>query len=99
MGGSMSHRIRGALAVGVAALLSLACAAAARADSFVVLYKQNAVPASARADIQQAGGSLVYGYDQIGVAIARSDNASFAAALENDSRVEGVASTAGFGSR
>jgi subtilisin family serine protease len=83
----------------LAAVMCLAFASSASADNFVVLYKQNAVPASAGADIQRAGGSLVYGYDQIGVAIARSDSSSFAASLARDSRVDGVASTAGFASQ
>src|SRR3954449_8080787 len=87
------------LIVAVAAVASLACCATARADSYVVLYKQSAVPASARADVEKAGGSLVYAYDQIGVAIARSDSGAFAGALAKDSRVDGVASTAGLSSR
>ena len=88
------------LAVAVAtAAASLAFCTAARADNYIVLYKQSAVPASARADIERAGGSLVYAYDQIGVAIARADGAQFAATLSKDARVDGVASTAGFASR
>jgi lantibiotic leader peptide-processing serine protease len=82
-----------------AALLSLAFAATASADTFVVLYKSNALPASARSDVEKAGGSFVYGYSQIGVAIARSDSASFASRLSRDSRIEGVQSTAGFASK
>lgn len=39
-----------------------------------MLYKSNAVPASAKADVQKAGGTFVYGYDATGVAIARSDS-------------------------
>src|SRR4051812_24124303 len=87
------------LIVAAAAASSLAFTASARADSFVVLYKGSSVPASARADVAKAGGSLVYAYDEIGVAVARSDSASFATALSRDSRVDGVASTAGFASR
>jgi subtilisin family serine protease len=83
----------------LAAVLSLAFAATASADSFVVLYKSNAVPASARADIEQAGGTYVHGYDQIGVAVARSDSGSFASTLAKDTRVEGVSSTAGLASK
>src|SRR3954447_3105450 len=82
-----------------AALLSLAFASAASADTFVVLYKGNAVPASAKSDVQRAGGTYVYGYDQIGVAIARANSPSFASTLSKDSRVEGVASTRGLGSQ
>jgi subtilisin family serine protease len=87
------------LLVGAVALLSLGFASAANADSYLVLYKGNAVPASAAADIQKAGGALVYGYNDIGVAIARSDSASFAAQLGKDGSIEGVASTAAFGSK
>jgi lantibiotic leader peptide-processing serine protease len=87
------------LMVAAVALLSLAFASTASADSFIVLYKGSAVPASASADVQKAGGTYVYGYDQIGVAIARSNSASFAANLAKDNRVEGVSSTAGFASQ
>ncbi|MEA2461964.1 MAG: lantibiotic leader peptide-processing serine protease, partial [Actinomycetota bacterium] len=91
-------KLRG-LAVAAAAILSLAFASTASADSFIVLYKGSAVPASASADVQKAGGTYVYGYDQIGVAIARSDSASFASQMAKDKRVEGVSSTAGFASK
>ena len=59
-----------------------------------MLYKGNAVPSSAKADVQAAGGTFVHAYDQIGVAIARSDSATFADRLARDKRVEGVSSTA-----
>jgi subtilisin family serine protease len=94
-----SRRVRGGLSAVAVAALSLAFASAASADRFIVLYKGNAVPASAKADIQQAGGTLVHGYDQIGVAIARSDEAAFAGRMARDNRVEGVSSTARFGSQ
>ena len=87
------------LVVAAVAMLSLAFASTASADSFIVLYKGSSVPASASADVQKAGGTYVYGYDQIGVAIARSDSASFAAQMAKDNRVEGVSSTAGFASK
>jgi lantibiotic leader peptide-processing serine protease len=87
------------LVAGAVLVLSLAFASAASADSFVVLYNGNAVPASAKTDVQKAGGTFVYGYDQIGVAIARSDSASFASNLAKDNRIEGVSSTAGFASK
>jgi lantibiotic leader peptide-processing serine protease len=100
MRGTSAHRAsaRGLLVAAVA-VLSLAFASTASADSFIVLYKGNAVPVSAKTDVQKAGGTFVYGYDAIGVAIARSDSASFAAALSKDNRVEGVSSTARFASR
>jgi subtilisin family serine protease len=90
--------LRGLLAATVA-LLSLAFASTASADTFIVLYKGNAVPASAGSDVQRAGGTYVFGYNQIGVAIARSNSSDFAAKLGKDSRVEGVSSTAGFASQ
>ena len=84
---------------GAVLLLSFAFASSASADSYIVLYKGNAVPASAKADVVSAGGKFVHAYDQIGVAIARSDNAAFADRLGRDNRIEGVASTAGFASK
>jgi lantibiotic leader peptide-processing serine protease len=78
--------------VGTAATSSSAGAAA----NYVVLYKGQAVPNDAASTIAAAGGSLVYSYDQIGVAIARSDNASFRDNLLKDSRIENASSTAGF---
>jgi subtilisin family serine protease len=79
--------------------LSMTFAAAASADSYIVLYKGNAVPATAGTDILKAGGTLVQGYDQIGVAVARSDDSAFASRIGADSRVEGVSSTRGFASK
>jgi subtilisin family serine protease len=55
-----------------------------------------AVPADAAKTISDAGGTLVYSYDAIGVAIARSASASFATTLAKDGRVEGASATAGF---
>src|SRR4051794_25953920 len=100
MRGISAHRAsaRGLLVAAVA-VLSLAFASTASADSFIVLYKGNAVPVSAKTDVEKAGGRFVYGYDAIGVAIARSNRASFAAALSKGNRVEGVSSTARFASR
>jgi len=69
-------------------------AGAASADSYIVLYKSQSVPANAATTIQQAGGTLVYSYDQIGVAIATSSNASFRRnLLATDKFVENAAST------
>jgi len=78
--------------VGTAATSSGAGAAA----NYIVLYKGQAVPKDAASTIAAAGGSLVYAYDQIGVAIARSDNTSFRANLLKDARIDNAAPTAGF---
>jgi lantibiotic leader peptide-processing serine protease len=81
------------------ALALPASAAAAPSKSFIVLYKKSATPASLERDIHRAGGKLVADYSQIGVAVARSSDSGFAAAMRRDSRVDGAVSTAGFGSR
>src|SRR5436190_3695750 len=78
--------------VGTAATSSGAGAAA----NYIVLYKSQAVPKDAASTIAAAGGSLVYSYDQIGVAIARSSDASFRANLLKDNRIDNASSTAGF---
>jgi subtilisin family serine protease len=68
-------------------------------QTYIVLYKQQAVPGNAASVIEGAGGTLIYSYDQIGVAIATSDDAAFRDKLLRDKKIEGVASTAGFASR
>jgi subtilisin family serine protease len=78
--------------VGTAATSSGAGAAA----NYIVLYKSQAVPKDAASTIAAAGGSLVYVYDQIGVAIARSDNASFRDNLLKDGRIDNASPTSGF---
>jgi subtilisin family serine protease len=83
------------LATGV--LESAKGAQAGTTQTYVVLYRQSAVPADAASAIQKAGGTLVYSYDAIGVAIAQSASASFRAKVVADRKVEGVSSTAGFG--
>ncbi len=66
-------------------------------QTYIILYKSNAVPADAAKVIANAGGSLVYSFNEIGVAIARSENAAFRANLLADNRIEGASATAGFG--
>ncbi len=65
-------------------------------QTYIVLYKNNAVPADAAKAITDAGGTLVYSYDEIGVAIADSDDASFRDKIIEDKRVENASSTTGF---
>jgi len=66
-------------------------------QTYVVLYKSNAVPLDAATVIANAGGSLVYSYDQIGVAIASSDNELFGSNLLLNNKIQGASSTQGFG--
>jgi lantibiotic leader peptide-processing serine protease len=79
------------------AAAALGIAAAASAENYIVLYKGNSVPSSAGNTIAQAGGSLLWSYDQIGVAIASSSSSSFRDnLLAKDNSVDGVAGTTGF---
>jgi lantibiotic leader peptide-processing serine protease len=84
------------------ALFVTSRAAPAHADSvqtYIVLYKAQAVPADAANVISQAGGTLVYSYPQIGVAIARSDSTTFGTNLMADNRVDGVSATTNFATK
>jgi subtilisin family serine protease len=62
-----------------------------------VLYRDGASSSGAGTTVRSAGGTLVANYSQIGVAIARSSNAGFASAVEQNGKVSGVARTDGFG--
>ena len=83
------------VAGGVAATSSSSDAA----SNYIVLYKAQAVPADAAETIASAGGTLVYSYSQIGVAVARSDNASFRANLLKDARIDGASATTSFATK
>jgi subtilisin family serine protease len=67
------------------------------AQTYIVLYAQNAVPKDAVSVISLAGGSLIYAYPQIGVVIASSADPSFRANLLRDKRIENAAPTGSFG--
>jgi subtilisin family serine protease len=69
---------------------------AAAAQTYIVMYQQYAVPGSASRTISVAGGTLVASYSAIGVAIARSDNAAFAANLKATKGVQDVVATAAY---
>src|SRR5919201_3483144 len=83
----------------VCGLITAATAIAAPAafgSNYIVLYRQEAIQGSAATTIQKAGGTLVYAYPQIGVAIASSSNPSFRDNLLENSSIANAASTAGF---
>jgi subtilisin family serine protease len=65
-------------------------------QTYLVLYNLQASSGDAAGTIADAGGTLVYAYDEIGVAIARSDNDYFRDDMLLDKRVEDVAATTGF---
>lgn len=87
--------------VAILSMLSVSMVGAAPAQSgttqtYMVLYKSQSVPSDAASSIAAAGGSLVYSYNQIGVAIAQSSSATFSDNLSLNANVEGVSSTANF---
>ena len=67
--------------------------------TYVVLYRGTSVPSDAANVVAAAGGSLTIAYNQIGVAIATSDNPAFRGALLRDNRIQGASATEGFGIR
>jgi subtilisin family serine protease len=95
-----THLLARALFVLAACVVaSAALAATAHAQNYVVLYKQNSVASDVSTTVQKAGGTLVYTYSQIGVAIAKSDSASFRTNMLKDSRIDNVSATGGFATR
>jgi lantibiotic leader peptide-processing serine protease len=70
---------------------------AATTQTYIVLYKQNNLPASTTRVIINAGGKVVYQYPEIGVVIAQSGNPSFRNELLKDNQIENASSTTGFG--
>src|SRR5436309_6850784 len=87
------------LVSGISPLTATVGAHAGTMQNYIVLYSASAVPADASASMAKAGGSLVYSYPQIGVAIARSDSGTFQANIVKDNRVEGASATAAFATK
>src|SRR5215211_3645474 len=81
---------------GLVVLAAVVLTPAALGGNYVVLYKQQALPANAGSAIEKAGGSVVQTWPEIGVVIASSSSASFRETLLKDSRVENASATAGF---
>src|SRR5438105_7340800 len=88
--------MRRLIVCGLVAAATAIAAPAAFGSNYIVLYQQQAIQGSAATTIQKAGGTLVYAYPQIGVAIASSSNPSFRDNLLKNSGIAGAASTAGF---
>ncbi len=65
-------------------------------QTYMVLYRDLAVPSDAAISMGGAGGTLIYQYDAIGVAIARSGDATFREKLLWDNRIENAVTTAGY---
>src|SRR4051812_34295240 len=93
----MKHLLARALIVlAVCVVASAAFAATAKAQNYIVLYKQNSVASDVSTAVQKAGGTFVYAYPQIGVAIAKSDSASFRDNMLKDNKIDNVSATGGF---
>jgi lantibiotic leader peptide-processing serine protease len=84
------------LGLALVAALPQKDARAADEQTFIVLYKGNGLPEGAAGAIEAAGGTFVFGYPQIGVAIAKSTDPGFALNLRNDASVAGVSASARF---
>jgi len=68
-------------------------------QTYIVLYRGQTVPKDAANNFAAAGGSLVYSYDAIGVAIASSYNPGFSQNILKDGRVDGVSATQSYGAQ
>jgi subtilisin family serine protease len=95
----MTVAILAMVAILVSLSSSVSLVRAGAMQTYVVLYKDHGGSADAASTIANAGGTLVYAYDVIGVVIARSENAAFRSNLLKDSRVENAAATTNFGVR
>src|SRR5438874_3262363 len=92
-------RLGSLLAAGSVALVGVAtgpvhAATIGSVQSYMVLYKSGASSQDAAAQVQGAGGALVYNYEQIGVAIAKSNRSDFASNLQSASNIDSVTATA-----
>src|SRR5262245_4629912 len=63
---------------------------AGTAQTYLILYNAQSVPNNAASAIANAGGTLVYSYDAIGVAVAQSSSDSFRSNLLLDPHVQGA---------
>jgi subtilisin family serine protease len=68
-------------------------------QTYLVVYRDQSLPAGAAATISGAGGAVVATYGDIGVAVARSDSTTFRDNLMKDSRIEGVSATPALATR
>ena len=99
----MTDRLRlRRVCLGVLAAASVAATApatASAAERYIVLYKGESTPGNVAGTVQRSGGQLVADYAQIGVVIARSDDAAFASKMRGQAGVEQVAATSAYGIR
>jgi lantibiotic leader peptide-processing serine protease len=82
-----------------AMLFAAPVAASGQAQTYLVVFKDLAVPAKLAKTVGDAGGTLVASYDKIGVAVVRSGTSTFAPKLRGNTSVASVAATAAFAAR
>ena len=97
-------RMRAVVALGALVVLGapatpVHAATVGAVQTYIVTYQSGASSAGAAADVQGAGGQLVYNYAQIGVAIARSNRSDFASNVASATGVESAVTTAKGGTR
>lgn len=84
----------------VAGLTATMPTASAGAEAtYLVLYQAGASSSDAKSAVEEAGGTLVANYSAIGVVIARSSSAGFAAAMRHTKNVDDAVDTSGFGTK
>lgn len=71
--------------------------AAGTTQNYLVVFKASQIPPGQAAKFAAAGGQLIARYDQIGVALVRTNNANFRSAMLADANVDDASSTAGLG--
>ena len=85
--------MRRLIVCGLVAAVAAIAAPAALGSNYIVLYKTATIQGDAGSTIQKAGGTLVYAYPEIGVAIASSTNPSFRGNLLKNSSISNAAAT------
>src|SRR5512138_5691 len=68
-------------------------------QQYLVVFKTLSIPSNAASMIKNAGGSQRRAYPQIGVMLATSSNANFAANMRRNSSVLGADATGQFGTQ
>lgn len=62
---------------------------------FLVVYRLEAIPTTAAADIKKAGGTVLATYSELGLVLASSASTSFVSTLSKNAAVQAVAPTQG----
>lgn len=90
------RRLGSWLAVGSAVVIALPAtpvqaAGTGSVETYLLVYKSGASSQDAPSVVRSAGGALVYNYDQIGVAVAKSNHTDFTTKVLADPRIDAVA--------